>query len=473
MNKWIAISTAAALAGLCTAQTSSVQEIIAELNAATPAAAPHETAAPEAPAVRRSAATPALGAEIHRGAEKSALDAVTGAWNGMILRDYTLTPDALESMGLADAETRIDVRSLFPSVDFPEGAQAVYRPVLKRVLILNTPDNIRKFESIIAALEASQNGDTDQIEIIARFVEFSEGALEELGFEWSDVTDGDPIELADDWRIQDGETLFSGALRESGTVFSQPETFGRGERRAAGDWSAIRLADQFSTGSGSLRVTGDVGPTIDVLIRALDQTAGVDVLSSPRIVTQAGEEAIIQVGQNHYFPEEFEVNGSEGTIVHIGYEDFKETLMGVELRVEPEIAKDNLIQMELTPVITELLGWRNYQVAPADSAYSYYQFRIGMSYEHDPIQARLPIFRQRQMNTHVVIQDGSTIGMGGLINEKTETFSDRVPVLGSIPLVGRLFRSEGERTVKRNLAIFLTANKIQPNGARIAQRSFE
>jgi len=58
--------------------------------------------------------------------------------------------------------------------------------------------------------------------------------------------------------------------------------------------------------------------------------------------------------------------------------------------------------------------------------------------------------------------------MGGLIKESVERFKDRVPVLGSIPLVGRFFRSEGERSIKKNLLIFVTANRIDSTGYRNA-----
>jgi len=64
----------------------------------------------------------------------------------------------------------------------------------------------------------------------------------------------------------------------------------------------------------------------------------------------------------------------------------------------------------------------------------------------------------------VTIEDGSTIVMGGLIKEKLETFKDSVPFLGKIPFIGRLFRSEGERAVKRNLMIFVTANQVDASG---------
>jgi general secretion pathway protein D len=283
--------------------------------------------------------------------------------------------------------------------------------------------------------------------------------------------------IAGDWSVKSGENLFNDSLRGSGDVFTKPGNqpgldTGYNPVTTAGE-KASRLEDNFNDTSGELRITGDIGPKVEMLIRALDQSSGADVLSAPSVVTRAGQKASIQVGQTHYFPENFGVGGNEGAIVHVDYQEFTEKLMGVDLSVRPNLVKDDLIEMDLNPKVTDLLGWRNYQIAPADSAYTYYQFRIGNTYKHDPIMARLPIFRHREVKTKVTIHDGSTIGMGGLLSEKTETFSDRVPVLGSIPLIGRLFRSEGERTVKRNLMIFVTASKVAPNGRVISEMTFE
>jgi hypothetical protein len=82
------------------------------------------------------------------------------------------------------------------------------------------------------------------------------------------------------------------------------------------------------------------------------------------------------------------------------------------------------------------------------------------------LEGKLPYFRLREMTTKVTVADGSTVGMGGLIYDKMETYKDKVPVLGSIPLIGRLFRSEGEKTIKRNLMIFVTATEVDVNGRR-------
>jgi type II secretory pathway component GspD/PulD (secretin) len=411
-----------------------------------------------------------------RNTEEKAMDRVNQVWNGMILRNYPLTDEAIENLSLTTAEQGMDVSGLFSPIAFTDGAYAMYWPNVKKIMMLNTPDRLLEMEKMLVIMEQPASEKEGQIEIKTRFMEFSEGALEELGFNWQNLENQ---KIAGDWSVNAGENLFSDSLRTSSDVFTKngnlpdPSLAAFAGGSTAGDWKASRLTDNFNDAAGELRITGDIGPKVEMLIRALDQSSGADVLSAPSVVTRAGQKASIQVGQTHYFPENFGVGGNEGTITHVDYQGFSEKLMGVDLSVNPKLVKDNLIEMDLNPKVTELLGWRNYQIAPANSAYTFYQYRIGNTYEHDPIVARLPIFRHREVKTKVTIQDGGTIGMGGLITEKTESFSDRVPVLGSIPLVGRLFRSEGERTVKRNLMIFVTASKVAPNGRILSEQTFK
>ena len=85
-----------------------------------------------------------------------------------------------------------------------------------------------------------------------------------------------------------------------------------------------------------------------------------------------------------------------------------------------------------------------------------------------PIRAQLPLphFRLRQVTTSAIVWDGQTIVLGGLITEDVTKLKDKVPVLGDLPLVGRLFRSESSSTKKKNLMIFVTPTIIDPSGNR-------
>jgi general secretion pathway protein D len=415
-----------------------------------------------------------------RRTEVKAMKEVTADWTtGLTLRSYAISAEAAEKMELKEVKAATDVSAKFPEVDFPKGASAVYQPKLEKLFIRNTRENLAVIEEILAAMDvAKTSSDVEQVEIEAKFVEVSEGTLEQLGFEWRSLA-GEDI-TAGNLTIPGGQYLFDDALRGGpsgpGMPFTQPSTLGAGSTGASGEWTAFRVEDTFNTTPANMTVSAEKSSPgsngLDILITALEQSSGTDMLSAPRVVTRSGKKATIRVGQQHYYPESYEVSASGGNIVHVKYVDWGDRLLGVELDVTPQVDGDQ-IELELNPKILELQGWQNYEVAPADSAYTWYQYRLGMVFSHDKITAQLPIFRKREINTEVTIADGATMGMGGLINEKVEKYEDKVPLLGSLPLVGRLFRNEGERAVKRNLLMFVTAKKVTPSGRVETARSFE
>jgi general secretion pathway protein D len=85
-----------------------------------------------------------------------------------------------------------------------------------------------------------------------------------------------------------------------------------------------------------------------------------------------------------------------------------------------------------------------------------------------PVTAVLPLphFRIRQVTTCVNVWDGQTVVLGGLISENVGKMKDQVPILGDLPIVGRLFRNEISQALKSNLLIFVTPTIIDPAGNR-------
>src|SRR5207249_5044780 len=75
-----------------------------------------------------------------------------------------------------------------------------------------------------------------------------------------------------------------------------------------------------------------------------------------------------------------------------------------------------------------------------------------------------PIFSTRKVTTSVSVYDGSTVVLGGLMREDVQKTEDRTPIIGDIPLVGRLFRTNTDQHIKRNLVIFVTARLVTPGG---------
>ncbi len=383
----------------------------------------------------------------------------------------------------------LDVRGFFSTVPFPPTASAQYNPEFNILLVRNVPKYITKVEALLerynqkAIEERSQ-----QVEIETKFIEVAEGALEELGFEWTIGKAGELLNN-DTIAIPGGQKLFTDTLRTGERAFGssvQPAN-----RATAFNALAGAVADPTGDGligtAGELliqKVKGDI--PIDLYIRALERSAGSDLLSAPKILTKSGETASIHVGEVRWFPTAYDVEierYAQPSLVPLDYEEEK---TGVMLEVTPELDPENgTIDMKLSPEIRELAGFDEqhvctlYPMADFDLGsqedkpgygLEYVDYLIGKDEniyrQSDRLIARRPVFKTRKVETTITIEDGSTIAMGGLIKEKLETFKDSVPILGKIPLLGRLFRSEGERSVKRNLMIFVTANQVDASGCK-------
>jgi len=118
---------------------------------------------------------------------------------------------------------------------------------------------------------------------------------------------------------------------------------------------------------------------------------------------------------------------------------------------------DYSISLDLNPKVTEFEGFVEY--GGTSVAIS------GNTTVTVPSGFFQPIFSTREVTTKVTVWDGATLVMGGLTREEIKKTSDKVPILGDIPFIGRAFRSKGETSQKRNLLIFVTANLVSPGGS--------
>jgi general secretion pathway protein D len=211
----------------------------------------------------------------------------------------------------------------------------------------------------------------------------------------------------------------------------------------------------------------------DIMLRALAQKKSTDLLVAPNVIARSGENAKIKIVRRMYYPTSFEapelptqqqltsgdnVLTAPPTIKPAQPTDFQEKEVGVTMDVRPQVGPDNYtIDLDLVPTITEFDGFVNYGT-PLTAPFDGQDFVLS-----DNVQ-NVPIFTVRRVKTSVQVYDGHTLVLGGLIKEDTQTIDDKVPVLGDIPLIGRLFRSKVEQTLKRNLMIFVTPKIVTPTG---------
>jgi general secretion pathway protein D len=151
-----------------------------------------------------------------------------------------------------------------------------------------------------------------------------------------------------------------------------------------------------------------------------------------------------------------------GTVIQPISQPFE---LGPVLDVVPYISADGYtVQMTLIPTIKEFVGYDT----ESGKLFQTQAQSVGSTVGNPLIQEQpLPIFRLRQVVTSAVVWDGQTIVLGGLISDNVNKTKDKVPVLGDMPLFGRLFRSEAYSTQKKNLLIFVTPTIIDPAGNRV------
>jgi general secretion pathway protein D len=134
--------------------------------------------------------------------------------------------------------------------------------------------------------------------------------------------------------------------------------------------------------------------------------------------------------------------------------NFETREVGVILSVVPRLSPEgSMIELTMTPEVVAEPTWYEYgsvYTAPDGS-----EQRLNM---------QQPFFHTRSISTTIAIYNGATVMMGGMITEIRDEVDDKIPVLGDIPIVGRLFQSRYERSEKRNLLIFVTARLVDPAG---------
>jgi general secretion pathway protein D len=131
---------------------------------------------------------------------------------------------------------------------------------------------------------------------------------------------------------------------------------------------------------------------------------------------------------------------------------------GPILDVVPYVLSDGYtISMALIPSDTEFAGYDNQPTIPNVTG--------SLNVVQTPIL--LPRYTVRQVVTTVNVWDNQTVVLGGLVSSQIESTKDKVPVIGDVPLVGRLFQSGSKTTTKKNLMIFVTATIVDPSGLRV------
>jgi general secretion pathway protein D len=382
------------------------------------------------------------------------------------------------------------------TIQCTDQASATFWPHSGTLIVRNTQDNLDFIDALVDQANSSQ---PKQVEIESKFVEINQNNLKELGFDWL----LGPFSL-------NGKVFGSGATAGNGVptnaanfpfvdngvpIGQNPVTAGN----RSGDFaiSANALDALLVPGLGQAAgvapgIFGLAGvftnPQFQVVIRALNQKKGIDLLSAPRVTTKSGQRAIIEVVREFRYPRTYTqpqvpaissslVGGTVPVVVTpTTPQDWETRNTGVTLEVEPVVGGDGMtIDLNLVPQVVEFEGFINYG-SPINA--------IGVSTVGGVISRSIPIeltanvinqpvFSTRKVTTSVSVQNGQTVVLGGLMREDVQKTEDKVPILGDIPLVGRAFRTNVDQHIKKNLVIFVTAKQVTAYGAPVEEEEEE
>ena len=184
-----------------------------------------------------------------------------------------------------------------------------------------------------------------------------------------------------------------------------------------------------------------------ILIDALATNGEVNVLSAPRLNVLNNQSALISVGKVVPFLDfkigQTTVNvGNETRVVVDSVPVIGRFIDGITLGITPQISEDGVTTLHIVPVITEEAGSRTIAMPDLD----------------EPVE--IPVISMRESDTVVRVEDQTTIVIGGLIAEKTNDTSNKIPLLGDIPMLGGFFSHQARQTSKAELVILLTPTVV-------------
>ena len=277
------------------------------------------------------------------------------------------------------------------------------------LIISAQPDIMESLQSVIAQLDIRRA----QVLVEALIVELSDNLAKDLGVQYLFSGDGENQPVA----IQNFGNQNPDLISIVGSEANQDSNL------SANAATSLLNIQGLAIGVGKMK---DDGESFAAILNLVSQDANSNILSTPSVMTMDNEISSIIVGQ------EIPVTTGETLSANNSnpFRSVNRQEIGVKLEVKPQINEGNAVKMEITQEVSSVFG---------------------------PITSTSTdlITNKRQIQTTVMVETGETIVLGGLIDDDVQESEKKVPVLGNIPLVGRLFKSTSTSRTKRNLIVFL------------------
>lgn len=396
-------------------------------------------------------------------------------------------------------------------VSFPDGASATFNAGTSTLRVRNTMANHSIVEQIVNLLS---NEEPTAVIVDVKMIKTTQSRLEELSFDWllGDFGFGGSGSVPGTNR-----TYLSGGTTGNGGNLGDiplPLAFANNANPVtAGNRSGVEAIprnsiDELLLGSGEarfntarapgvLRLNGSFNETqVAMLMRGLDQKTGVDLAAVPSVTTRSGQAASVRVTREFIYPTEYDppelpqqiggggfidLNTGQALPEEIGIvpvtpanpTSFEMRETGIILEVLPTAsANKQYVDISIKPDITEFDGFVNYgtPILAAQQGVLNPTFGgLGTLIQPEdqvitPNAILMPVFSKIGTESSLTVADKATVVIGGLFEETSEQVEDKTPVLGDIPVVGRLFQSKASSPVKKAIIFLVTVRVVDGAG---------
>ncbi len=289
------------------------------------------------------------------------------------------------------------------------------------IIVTDTESNIKAIDSFLEEIDRI----TPQIMVEVRIYDISNSDSLDLGVQWNNIGrntgrgTGYPIPDTDSGRMTGGPA----------TGFSRSDPFISG---------GFESTTNMATGTTGLLNFGILNEHIDLdmIFTAAKFKEAAKLLANPRIVVLDNEEASFEVTREIPY-QQLQQGGNQS----YGTTEFKP--IGVNLKVTPHLAKDGMIRLHIIP------------------EFSVHVSNVTLSLTGTNVTMPQPVVDKRKADTIAMVKDSQTIVVGGLRKDEVTQQISKVPLLGDIPLLGLLFRFQGEKNVNSELVVFITPRIIE------------
>lgn len=304
------------------------------------------------------------------------------------------------------------------------------------IIVTGSPARMSELKALIDTLDRP----TPQVMIESRFIEVSQNDVKNLGVNWASLSgygiDAGPLERTFIKQYQEDDGGASEAM--DGMSTSTTRSGSAGAVTANSVESTINRLKSLVDNTISQKTDTAIfsADAFSVVLAALSTNTNSKIVANPTVVSLNGQEARIEIVDHYYLQEPGTVSNG---VINPGEVIKLDPLPGIALAVTPTISGGDFISLRVKPQVNNKVAEQMFN------------------------NTVIPVVRQRTAVTHVMVKDRETLAIGGLVDETTAKTTNKVPLLGSIPFVGRAFRHDSDQVMATNQIIFITASILNPN----------